>query len=196
MQNNTISSIDNLVTGINFLTRLNVALTSDHDFKFNIGRALKLAGEHLEVERIHIVEVHQDRTFSALHEWHSDSVAPIKHHLQHKAYTFDRTLESNLYENGYILFEEKDESLQAELRACMKQHAIKRTLLFPLYVHGNLFSFVAFSQCNRKEMWNPENIHLMSRIADIIAANLGKNMVISRLFYHVTQYARNAQARQ
>ena len=196
MQNDTNNQIDKLINDIEFLTRVNVALTSDHDFKANIERALKLIGNHLGTERIHIIDVQPDRSFSALHEWCSDSVAPIKRHLQNKAYTLNRVQEKELYENGYAILEEKDEQLHTGLREAMKQYATKKVILFPLYVHGDLFSFIAFSQCNHKDGWNQDDIRLMMRIADVIAANLGKNMVISKLFYHVSQYARNAQARQ
>lgn len=196
MQNNTNNQIDRLVNDIEFLTRVNVALTSDHDFKANIGRVLKLVGNHLGTERIHIIEVQPNQSFSALHEWCSDSVAPIKQHLQNKAYTFSRSLEKELYENGYAILDGKDENLHSGLRDAMKQYATKKVIIFPLYVHGDLFSFMAFSQCNYKDDWTQESIRLMMRIADIFAANLGKNMVISKLFYHVSEYAKNAQTRQ
>ena len=72
----TDSFIFNHYSFSQLLVHLNTLLSSYQDFPRNITKALKKLGEFSKHDRIHIVEIHQDMTFSINYEWWDQQVGP------------------------------------------------------------------------------------------------------------------------
>lgn len=180
--------IDYNTIHIDFVTKLNVALTTDHGFRTNIDEALKMIGNHIHSDRIHIVGIHQDMTFSVLNEWCGDSISPIKKDERPHAYIFDKALEQQLNDQNYILIEESQTSLSDELKQVLRKHRTKSMLLLPLFLSGSTLSFISFSQCDCNRNWNEDELRFLTILSSIIAANIEKNAVIARLINHIIQY--------
>lgn len=74
----------NYNSDIKFLTRLNITLTSDHDYRSNLDNALKMIGTYCQNDRVHIIKIYPDMTFTLLHEWHKPSLPSIKNKIKSK----------------------------------------------------------------------------------------------------------------
>lgn len=171
---------------LEFLTKLNVMLASDPDYRKNINSALKIIGNHTHPDRIHILEIHPNMSISILHEWCNQSISPMKDAVQEHRFVFDKELEKQLETQNYITIDETDEFSSNEIRDLLKEHSGKNIILFPLYEAGHQFAFIAFTQCRNKHPWSDCEIQLMITLASIIAANLNKNLIVSKLIHELS----------
>lgn len=186
MQNENINHTPCIECDLEFLTKLNVMLASDPDYRKNINSALKTIGNHIYPDRIHILEIHPNMSISILHEWCNQSISPMKDAVQEYRFVFDKKLEKQLESQNYITIDETDEFSSNEIRDLLKEYSGKNIILFPLYEADHQFAFIAFTQCKNKHPWKECEIQLMTTLASIIAANLNKNRIVSKLIHELS----------
>lgn len=174
-----------------FLTRLNVALTSDHDYRSNMDKALKMIGDYCGNDRIQVIKIYPNMTFSILHEWCNRNVIPFRDKIKKHRCFYDKDLENQLNVHDYIRIEDPEKLGCQELSNFLHTCGIQTTLLFPLFTR-HLFSFLTFSQCKAKKEWSEKEIHLFHLFSAIIAANLEKNVIIYRLLHKQSHHAASA----
>lgn len=185
MKNETINKIANSTSNIEFISKLNVMLSSNHDYRYNIDNALKMIGDYIDSDRIHIIEMHHNMTISILHEWCNQQIIPVKDSVKQRKLLFNKDWEEQLYAKDHIMLDESDDSENNEIKDLLNEYGCKSTILFPLFEAGDRFAFIAFYQCNQRYSWNNDEIKLMTTLASIIAANLDKNLLVSKLTHHL-----------
>lgn len=165
---------------IEFLTRLNVTLTSDHDYRSNMIKALKMIGNYCQNDRIQIIKIYPDMTFSILYEWCNRSIPPVKDKIKKHKCFLEKELENQLNTHNFIRIENTSLLQCEELRGFLNACNTQSSLLFPLFT-PHIFSFLAFSQCVCRDTRPEPDIDLLGLFSAIIAANMEKNSMISRL---------------
>lgn len=163
-----------------FLIRLNITLTSNHDYRTNIKEALKSIGKHCQSDRIHIFRIYPDRTFSILYEWCNHSIPPVKDLIKKQRCFYEKSLEEQLNTQDYIEINQPASLENEELKRFLGKCAIVHTLILPLFTR-NFFSFITFSHCGNCPETEKAEIHYLSVIAAILAANIDKNMLVFNL---------------
>lgn len=176
----------NHTSDIHFLTRLNIALTSDHNYRSNMDKALNMIGNYYGNDRIHILKIYPDRTFTILYEWCRKTVPPVKDKSQKHPCFYESLLEQQLNTQNYILIEKPENLNCPELKNYLKECNTEHSILLPLFSRY-LFSFIAFSRCHCPADSSKEDIQLLSLLADIIAANMEKNLIIKKLLARLTE---------
>lgn len=172
-----------------FITRINAMLTCDHRYHHNITPTLKLVGNYCQCERVQIIEIHPNRTFSISHEWHTPNVELVKNNFQYKKAFFDKGLEDQLSRDNYILVRHPDEITDdEELRNLFIETGTRSAIMLPLFISSNLFSFLLFSQCSSYRIWDEEEIRLMTNIASVVSGALESDLLIKKLMKHHQLY--------
>lgn len=181
MKENSISTIQLDHKDLDFLTRLNIRLSTDYSYPQNILTALKIIGRHLNSDRIHIIEIHHNMSFSVLYEWCNHYIDSCKEKIKHQKLIVDKNLEEQLYEYNYITIHKTNQQLNARMKVLCQEHSIESAILFPLFESGSQFAFINFTQCHDHREWNPTEIKLMMSLSSLIAANIDRNKKICRL---------------
>lgn len=174
---------------VDFITRINAMLTCDHHYHHNITPTLKLIGNYCQCERVQIIEIHPNMTFSISHEWHTPNVEGIKNNFQHQKAFFDKGLEDQLSLNDYIMIRHPDEmSNDEEFRDFLIGTGTRSAILLPLFISSNLFSFLLFSQCSNYRIWDEEEIQLLTNIASVVSGALESDLLVKKLMKHHQLY--------
>ncbi|WP_251624018.1 GAF domain-containing protein [Odoribacter lunatus] len=183
---NTISAkeISMNLSDVEFLSHLNIRLTSNHNYHNNIEEALGLVGKKFGYDRIHIIKIYPDRTFNILHEWCDCHVPTIKKQVKKIPCFFDPLLEQQLNEKAYILINNPEQLHNPELKQFYCKYSTINVLFLPLLLR-NFFAFLSLSMCRHEKNWSEKEIHFMSLIASVIAANIEKNLLIAHLSHRL-----------
>lgn len=190
---NTIYTPPNRATDLEFLTRLNTMLSTNHHYQENINTILAMVGRYIQDDRIYIFEIQHDATVSILYEWHDKELKSIQDQFQHQKIIIDKTLERQLYAEEHITIDETDELINQDIKTLLTKQDGKKTILFPLIESGTQFAFIAFTQCQQKYDWDKEDIQLMKIIASIVAINLHKNFLIEKLYLYRSNLKKSEQ---
>lgn len=186
MQHKTIRQITSETTEIEFLTRLNIMLSTNYNnHQEDINAILELIGKYTRHDRIHIIEVRHDMKISTLYEWNNKELASQHQEIKSQKILLDKTLESQLYSQDFIMIDESDETINPEIKILLNTQHAQKIILYPLYESGAQFAFIAFIQCLQKHNWSKDEVRLMAGIASIIATNLNKKLLTDKLKYHL-----------
>lgn len=185
MQNNNINSYPCPACDMELLIRLNVMLASNPNFSKSVNTALKMIGDHLKNDRIHIFEIHPDRSLSILHEWCNQQIPAIKDTVQKRKINFNPELEKQLYDQNYISIDQADELTNNEINHLLQEDGSRNVILFPLYQASSQFAFIAFSKCNDQHTWSECEIRMITTISSIIAAHMDKDRIFKNLAHHL-----------
>ncbi len=167
-----------------FLSHLNIRLATNHNYRTNIEEALSMVGRRFQYDRIHIIKIFPDNNFIILHEWCASCIPGMKKQIKKTPCFIEPHLQQQLDEKAYILIDDPEQLSNPALKQFYKKHATVNALFLPLLLR-NFFSFLSFSHCRNKKCWNEEEIHFMTLISSIIAANLEKNLLIAHLMHKI-----------
>lgn len=175
------SAEGNMLPGV--LVRLTLSLSSGKDFNKNIGKALQLIGEYSQHDRIHIIEIHENMTYTIRYEWYAKSLQPLPEDFRHRPVMYAEPLEEQLCRDNHIRIEETDNGLPEEFHAFLNGQSCHRMLLLPLFESGSQFAFIAFMQCGeRHHPWETEEIRVLADFASLIACQMHHHLLTKRLF--------------
>lgn len=180
MSNKNAVSLVPPQTDTDFLIRLNVMLASGYEFRKNIDHALCLIGRHIGYDRVSIIEIHPNMTFSVMHEWCNAHTPSLRENIRRHAIIYEPALEQQLCRESYITLDETEIYTPA-LQNLLKEYGERKVILFPLFESGSQFAFMGFSQCLSKRSWEDEEIRRLEGLAAIVASNMDKALLISRL---------------
>ncbi len=172
-----------VASDIDFLTRLNLTLASDHNSQKSMNSALKLIGTHIPYDRVYILEIHPDMTLTIPYEWCNLQTPSIKYCIKRFKYPFDEKMEQQLYTHNYIIINESDSQINPKVKNFLQT---KSAILLPLFESTGQLSFIVFSDCYTGHTWNDEEIRRLTALASIIATLLDKNRKISNLLRHLS----------
>lgn len=103
---------ENNITGAEFLSDLNVLLSSNVGLNRNIKLALKKLGEHERADQVYIVNINHDMTFTVSEEWTRNGKSVFPDSGGKRSFYYDRKLEQDLEKNNYIYIRNIDDVTQ------------------------------------------------------------------------------------
>ena len=87
---------ENNITGVEFLSDLNVLLSTSVGLNRNVKLALKKLGEHERADQVYIVSINHDMTFTISEEWTRTGESVLPESREKRSFYYDRKLEQNL----------------------------------------------------------------------------------------------------
>lgn len=167
------------------LSGLNIPLLPFRHFPKNLNRVLQTIGKFSRHDRIEIIEVHHNMTFTILHEWCDTEIPAIPEKWKHAAIIYDIPLEEQLCTRNYIILRKAPEHPNPRLTEMLQEQHCHQMLILPLFESGSQFAFIGFGQCKQAHNWSEEEIRLLSSLSSIIASQLNNYYLIDRLLRRV-----------
>ena len=93
---------ENNITGVEFLSDLNVLLSTSVGLNRNVKLALKKLGEYERADQVYIVSINHDMTFTISEEWTRTGESVLPESGEKRSFYYDRKLEQNLERDNYI----------------------------------------------------------------------------------------------
>lgn len=187
MRDNTLAPMEMKQLTPDVLMRLSIAFTSDSKFSQNLEKALELIGKISHHDRIYIVEIHRNLTYTITYNWHEKPLKAIPEEFRHNGLIYDKELEQQLCSQNQVIIQETDGTDKPELAAVLKATDCRQMLLLPLFESGSQFAFIAFTQCSATHPWTPEEIKCLQDLSSVIALQLDNHQLIKRLTLHLRQ---------
>lgn len=178
---NNIPMAHDFISGL--LLQLNISLSSYDEFPRNLNRALKTIGEFSHHDRIHIVEVHSNMTFTVEHTWSDKQLEAVAEKWKHSKVIYDSLLEEQLCSQNYIAIYDNQLNPDSDLLTILKEQQCHQMLALPLFESGAQFAFIIFMKCKETQAWKPEEIQMLTDLASIIATHLNNYHLIKRLLH-------------
>lgn len=172
-----------------FLTRLNITLSSNHCSEDSMNKVLEMIGKHYGYDRINIINIHPDRSFTIPYEWCQQAIIPLKSEIRKSLRLYEKGLEQQLNTHNYIHIQNPEELASPELKEYLQACGTAQVLLLPLFSRYS-FSFIAFSKCDHANAINTNTIPHLEMLADTIATNMEESVVVQKLFLRLTQTAK------
>ena len=92
MRDNTHAPMEMKHITPDVLMRLSIAFTSGSKFSQSLEKALELIGKISNHDRIYIIEVHHNMTYTITYNWHEKSLKAIPEEFRHNSLIYDREL--------------------------------------------------------------------------------------------------------
>ena len=175
---------DKNLSDMEFLSHLNISLATNHNYHNNIEEAFAMIGRRFQYDRIHIIKIFPDNNFIILHEWCASFIPAMKKQIKRTPCFFEPNLQQQLNDKAYILINDPEKLSNPNLKQFYKKYSTAKALFLPLLLR-NFFAFLSFSCCRNDKCWDEEEIHFMTLLSYIIAANLEKNLLIARLMHKI-----------
>ncbi len=175
------------------LLHLNIPLSAYDDFSKNMLRTLKTVGEFSGHERIHILEINHNMTYTILYEWCDKSQSPLAEKLKHDILFYDPQLQEQLCRQAYILVHVEDTAQHPLFQALLQAENCKQMLVLPLFESGTHFAFITFMQCNKTHEWSKPELQFLQDVSSIIATQLNNYHLIKKLLQQLKKYQQQQQ---
>lgn len=172
---------------------LNISMTALGDFHKNMESALKTIGEFSHHDRIHILAVNNNMTYTIQHEWCSPHLTPLEDRHKHNMLFYDPALEQQLCDRNYIKVRLKDDHSNPALQALLKTENCKQMLVLPLFESGFQFAFIVFMQCQDTHDWSMDELRMLQDISSVIATQLNNYYLIKHLVHRIKKYQKQQQ---
>lgn len=174
------------------LLRLNMSLLSARDFPQNLTKALRIIGENSRHDRVQIIEINGNMTYTISSEWHHPSLDAVPEKLKHDTIVYHQLWEQQLNEQNHIAIYESAPDNHPAIQEMLKTESCRQMLLLPLFGSDSQFAFLAFMQCQETHEWDPGEIRLLSNLASLIALQIDNHRLINRMQHHLKK-VRKAQ---
>lgn len=175
------------------ILQLNIPLSAHEDFNKNMQRTLKTVGEFSGHERIHILEINHNMTYTVLYEWCDRSLPPLAEKLKHNVLFYDPRLQKQLCSQSYILVHVQDTAQHPLFQAWLQAENCQQMLVLPLFESGTHFAFITFMQCNKTHEWSKPELQFLQDVSSIIATQLNNYQQIKQLLQQIKQYRKRQQ---
>lgn len=169
------------------LIRLNIALAPSSNFSEKLEKALGIIGEVSHHDRIQIIEIHQNLTYTITHSWNKKCINEIPEKLKHGKLIYETALEQQLCTQNHIIIHDTEPLTNPDLAPLLQALNCRQMLLLPLFESGSQFAFIAFVQCEDVHEWNDEEIKILRDISSIIALQLNNFQLFKHLTWRIQQ---------
>ena len=139
---------ENNITGAEFLSDLNVLLSTSVGLNRNVKLALKKLGEHERADQVYIVSINHDMTFTISEEWTRTGESVFPESGEKRGFYYDRKLEQDLERDNYIYIRDINDVTNESLKNIMQATGVNCAIFLPLYISSHLFSFLCLSRCH------------------------------------------------
>ena len=178
----------NNITGAEFLSDLNVLLSTSVGLNRNVKLALKKLGEYERADWVYIVSINHDMTFTISEEWTRTGESIFPESEEKRSFYYDRKLEQDLERDNYIYIRDINDVTNESLKNIMLAMGVNCAIFLPLYISSHLFSFLCLSCCHHGEAWSGEEIEFLVQVASILSGALEKELILRKLVKHHALY--------
>jgi PAS domain S-box-containing protein len=134
---------------------------------------LKILGEAMDVSRIYIFKVDQDRrTMSNTFEWVAPGIAPQKAALQDISWDAAPWWMEMICAGRVINCRDIEELPGDQEKKILRPQGIKSLLVVPFFLEGALYGFMGFDECRQHRQWLEEDVRLLKTISEIMTGVL------------------------
>ena len=179
---------ENNMTGAEFLSDLNVLLSTNVGLNKNVKQALRRLGEHERADQVYIVSINHDMTFTISEEWTKNGESVFPETDEKRSFYYDRKLERELERDNYIYIRDVNEVTNEGLKNIMHAMQVRCAIFLPLYISSHLFSFLSLSRCHDEEPWTKEEIDFLIQVASVLSGALEKELILRKLVKHHALY--------
>lgn len=169
------------------LVHLNGTLSSYRHFPQSIRQALKSIGEFSKHDRVCIIEIHNNITFSITYEWCRQGTSPTPEKWRQAPMLYNPALEKQLCTQNYIIIRDENPT-DPEIQTLLKEQHCRQMLLLPLFESGTHLAFLSFVLCHNLHDWSAEEIRHFSQLSSVVATRLNNYLLFHRLLYHLKKY--------
>lgn len=194
MQQDTSCSIpkDHLLSDV--LIHLNISLATGHNFPQSMTSALQKLGEITGHDRIQIVEIHNNMTYTIRYEWNEQTLPPVPERIKHNTLLYDQLLEKQLCDADQIIIQETDFTENEAIRELLQEQNCRRMLVLPLFESEAQFAFIIFMQCKQTHDWNGDEIRFLNNLASLIAIQLDNHYRLNRLYHQIKRQKKQQES--
>lgn len=178
----------NNTTGAEFLSDLNVLLSTNLGVNRNVKLALKKLGEHERADQVYIVSINHDMTFTISEEWSRNGESVFPGNDEKRSFYYDRKLEQDLERDNYIYIRDINDVTNESLKNVMQAMQVHCAIFLPLYISSHLFSFLCLSRCHQEEAWTEDEIEFLVQVASVLSGALEKEVILRKLVKHHALY--------
>ena len=139
MRDNTHAPMEMKHITPDVLMRLSIAFTSGSKFSQSLEKALELIGKISNHDRIYIIEVHHNMTYTITYNWHEKSLKAIPEEFRHNSLIYDRELVQQLCTQNQVIIQESDVSGNPELAELLKVTFIRIGITICFYRFHPMF---------------------------------------------------------
>ena len=125
---------ENNITGAEFLSDLNVLLSTSVGLNRNVKLALKKLGEHERADQVYIVSINHDMTFTISEEWTRTGESVFPESGEKRGFYYDRKLEQDLERDNYIYIRDINDVTNESLKNIMQATGVNCAIFLPLYL--------------------------------------------------------------
>lgn len=190
--NEKVYSLSSVVADI--LLPMNPSFAAWKEFPAQLEKTLQTIGELSRHDRIHVVDIHPDMTYSIGYEWCTPKLAKTEDKLKHAKMFYDPGLERQLCEQNYIIIKDNTSSLNPDLHHFLVGVNCCQMLLLPLFEVGANLTFIAFMQCQDEHLWDSEEIKVLEGLAATIAIHLNNYRLLGRLLDRLRKIKKEQEA--
>lgn len=150
---------------------------------------LSASGETLDLCRSFIFEYkHVTKTIDNTYEWCNKGVTPHKEYLQGVSSSLIPYWAEKL-RSGQILNFSDIEDIPAEgIRNVLRSQNVLSILAIPLFVKGNYYGFMEFSDCLKHREWTGQDVKFLLSISRIIVAVIERKLTENELLSSKNRY--------
>ena len=153
------------------LSKISEMAVTMHDMGQFSTAVLSLIGETLNLCRTYIFEyIHTTNTIRNTHVWSKKGVPSNKEFLQGVSGTLMSFLIETLKMKKIFNFSNIENIPDKDTVELFRQQNVVSILAIPLFVKGNFFGFISFSDCTKQREWTVQDVIFLLSISRIIIA--------------------------
>lgn len=153
-------------------------LSENGDMDTAVSKLLEMVGLRLDVDRVSVFEVSDDRKFyHNTFEWCNEGILPLKSTLQNRPFKELGSDYFDHYNDRGVLYASDLTQFPPNIRTMMKDVGIKSVLQCAVRVNGSFGGWVGFSHCANQRFWTSDQIDILSFIAELLSTFLLKERI-------------------
>lgn len=151
------------------ISQISLKFNSLKDFNRQVKDALRIIGQHTNVDRVYIFENNKQLTeVSNTYEWCIPKVKPRFSKLKNIPFFDEPSLQKLLMDEGGI-FSENINELPKDIQAVLKPLNIQSIVVYPIKVKGNYYGFIGYDDGSEDRKWSKAELELLKTVASIIS---------------------------
>ena len=158
------------------LTTNKFLTNSKFDNFFN--ESLKIIGEITNVDKIYYYENNDlQKTVSLKYEWNSLNSQPDINNPRYQNFSHNNIIDSIKTLNKNQIINQITQNLDdSKYKDFLNANNILSSLLIPIFINKNLYSFIGFDDKTDHRIWNDDEINILKTFANNIASSIERNI--------------------
>ncbi|MFA9370731.1 MAG: response regulator [Labilibaculum antarcticum] len=161
------------------ISSMGVVVDNIEDFLVD---CLSTTGRILDLCRFLIFEYkHETNTIDKAYEWSNKGVSPPKEHLQGLSSSLIPYWTEKLRSGQILNFSDIEDIPNEGIRIVLRTQNIQSILAIPLFVKGNYYGSMEFSDCLKHREWTEQDVEFLLAISRIVVAVIERKQGVEEL---------------